>query len=431
MPMKSNTIYIALGIFSKILQMLIVMLITRVVSLEHFGEYELVSAAIVLLFPLLTVGVCDGIFKFCYDSADNLKEIFTRFFAFGFFTLILFSSILISIYGYFYDFVSSIIIFGLICVNFLNEINKQLSKSLGNLVAFGIVELSLNTLFFVSLVLVYFDIINVVDVKGVLTLLLVSNFTVFILSFIALKTGTYIDYPLLLKPRKLRLKPDEFKYSITMMPNTILWWVINASDRYVLYFFMGPISVAIYSVANKFPNLIIAFNRIVMQIWHLKAFSGESNKKHWSTTYITMICCYVIVVPVILFVFDYLFPSEYGSAKLYVPILVLSSIYSGLSSMLGAIFMKSGQVQYALNTTLLSGAVNIVLNLILVPIFGIMGCTVATLISMITLFFSRFRIVRDNFSSEDLGCVSKVYLHIGTLVLSFGFVVTLYLKGGV
>lgn len=64
---------------------------------------------------------------------------------------------------------------------------------------------------------------------------------------------------------------DLIIYSIPMIANGIAWWVITASDRFILQYYEGASSVGIYSVASKIPTLISTFSSVFMQAWIISA----------------------------------------------------------------------------------------------------------------------------------------------------------------
>ncbi|ELB2846148.1 hypothetical protein QNE42_004782, partial [Vibrio alginolyticus] len=161
----------------------------------------------------------------------------------------------------------------------------------------------------------------------------------------------------------------EINYCLLMMPNTILWWVLNASDKFILGYFMGPASVAIYAVATKFPSLITALNRIFMQIWHVYVVGKQSgsNNSGWKPNVALLNAALVMLSLVFYFCFDIVFDSRYDKASEYLQILLIGSYYSVLSSMMGGVYMREKLASHVLLTTLISAVSNIILNFIFIP----------------------------------------------------------------
>ena len=72
----SNTAILGAGTFaSKVLVLLLMPFYTSILSTAEFGTADLISQTANLLIPLAAVGICDGIFRFTLDSAENKKSI--------------------------------------------------------------------------------------------------------------------------------------------------------------------------------------------------------------------------------------------------------------------------------------------------------------------------------------------------------------------
>lgn len=57
------------------------------------------------------------------------------------------------------------------------------------------------------------------------------------------------------------------KYSAPLVPNTICWWVVNSSDRYIILFVLGAAFNGIYSMATKFPTILTTVTSIFYLAW--------------------------------------------------------------------------------------------------------------------------------------------------------------------
>ena len=72
----SNTAILGAGTFaSKVLVLLLMPFYTSILSTAEFGTADLISQTANLLIPLAAVGICDGIFRFTLDSAEDKKKI--------------------------------------------------------------------------------------------------------------------------------------------------------------------------------------------------------------------------------------------------------------------------------------------------------------------------------------------------------------------
>lgn len=85
-----------------------------------------------------------------------------------------------------------------------------------------------------------------------------------------------------------------------------------------------------------------------------------------------------------------LFAGEgFNSAYFYVPMLLLASIFQSFNSFLSSIYEASQKTTHSLISSIIGAVSNIVLNLILIPLMGVMGAAVATMLSYLIVFIYR------------------------------------------
>ena len=93
------------------------------------------------------------------------------------------------------------------------------------------------------------------------------------------------------------------------------------------------------------------------------------------------------------FAFPLLVDSSYNEAYIYIPILVISIYYTNMSNFYGGIFTAYKNTKIMGSTTVVAAIINVGLNLILIPKFGIWAATLSTLISNVIVFaYRRYRL---------------------------------------
>ena len=90
----SNTLLISMGTFgSKILVFLMVRFYTGYLTPSDYSTADLITQTANLLFPLISVGIADGVFRFVMDENSDKRSVFTLGFlcitagAFAFFVI--------------------------------------------------------------------------------------------------------------------------------------------------------------------------------------------------------------------------------------------------------------------------------------------------------------------------------------------------------
>ena len=81
--------------------------------------------------------------------------------------------------------------------------------------------------------------------------------------------------------------------------------------------------------------------------------------------------------------------EAYYEAWEYVPVLVLSVAFFTLAQLLGSLYTTFKKTLMAFVTNLLTAIINVVLNIILIPRFGIQGACITTAVSYLVLWIIR------------------------------------------
>ena len=74
----SNTLLISMGTFgSKILVFLMVRFYTEYLTTSDYSTADLIAQTANLLFPIISLGITEGVFRFTLDSTADKKSVFT------------------------------------------------------------------------------------------------------------------------------------------------------------------------------------------------------------------------------------------------------------------------------------------------------------------------------------------------------------------
>jgi len=227
---------------------------------------------------------------------------------------------------------------------------------------------------------------------GYLMAIILSDLVSTIMLFFIAKLYKFISFSNIDKSTFISM----IKYSLPLIPTTLSVWVINMSDRYILAYILGNEANGLYAIAYKVPTIIIIVVGIFMDAWQISAINEHSTIDRSSfftkvlNVYSSLVFCGAsIIIAFTKIITSVLVSAEFYSAWIYIPVLVLSTVFTCFSTFLGSIYMaekKSGDV---LITTIISAIVNIILNFTLIPVYGIQGAGIATLLSYICMFLIR------------------------------------------
>jgi O-antigen/teichoic acid export membrane protein len=186
------------------------------------------------------------------------------------------------------------------------------------------------------------------------------------------------------------------RYTVPMIPNSLSWWVSNSSDKYMIRAILSASAVGIYSVAYKIPTILTMFTTIfiaALQISSVEDFGSEKSRNFFSNTYKAFsslgIVVSAILIPCSPLIAKILFQNDFFEAWKPSCILIVAFVFNALAGFLGTIYTASKKTGFLFYSTIIAASLNIVLNLILIPIIDIYGAALATLASYACVWLVR------------------------------------------
>jgi O-antigen/teichoic acid export membrane protein len=191
------------------------------------------------------------------------------------------------------------------------------------------------------------------------------------------------------------------RFSIPMIFSTTAWWAMNSIDKYMLIEWYGIGISGLYGVAQKLPTIISVLSGIFIQAWQISAISvhedKESNEFYTNVYKVYEVGLYVAAAAIIFItkpLASVMFQKDYYSAYVFAPILLLSGVYSCLSSFLQSPFVAEKRSGALLKTTLVGLIFNSIANIIFLNYIGPIGATYATMIGFGITWAMRFYMSR-------------------------------------
>lgn len=387
-----NTIIIAIGKLStQVISFLLLPLYTSKLTPSEYGTYDLLVTISTFLLPIITMLMEESMFRFLIDAEDfkAKKKVITAtifYTTVGALVFCLISGIVLAIMKYEYAAVFILFILSNIILGLSNALARGMGKiklySLSNFIL-GASTIVLNIVFIVSLKL---------GVSGLLWSNTIANSATAIIVLLKLHLPQFISK----KDLSRKTLSEMLRYSIPLVPNNLSWIIISLSDRLMLSFMTGIDANGIYSVANKFPNIVYTCYGFFSTAWKESAarILKEDNKSaYYNSIYkdIKFFLKAIVLglIAVMPFAFPILVDSSYGDAYVYIPILVISIYYTNMSNFYGGIFTAYKDTKIMGATTVMAAITNIVINLIFIPKFGIYAATFSTLISNFIVYVYR------------------------------------------
>lgn len=388
--LKSNIVLITVGNFaSKILGFLFIPLYTSVLTTSEYGVADLIVTTVSLLFPIFTLVICEAMMRFALENKDNQNDIWIVglwVWAFGFLALLVLSPLL----NYFQNLAPYKSLLLLYYVSYSLNFNASYFVRGIEKVKLYTVSGILQTFFTIVLNLVFLLGFRI-GLSGYLLSYIISNF----LTSLVLILGSGV-YKTKLSPPKPRLLKEMLMFSIPLIPNQIGWLVNQSADKYFLLAICGTSVMGIYSVAHKIPSILYVLISIFSSAWRISSVDGygtEENAKFYNTIYDKYMTVSFVAASCLIslnkILARLLYANDFYAAYAFVPTLILAVLFNGLGEFIGSIYITYKKTKSLMTTTLIGTAVNIALNMMLIPILGGIGAALATMIGFITLWAIR------------------------------------------
>lgn len=388
----SNTLILSIGTFSsKLLVYFLMPLYTAILSSEQYGTADLITNAANLLIPFCCIGITHGVFRFAADEDENNKVVFSS----GVSVLLLSSAIFLLL-SPFISFIPSfsnyawLIAFYVVSSNF-HTLAKEYIRAKGYMKLYAVqsilgtaLTIAFNLLFLIPMklgVTGYVLSVAVADAVGTLFLIIYAKL--------------YKDFSFKLFS-KSKAK-EMLKYSLPMMPTTVIWWITNVSDRFMVSYICGLSANGLYSAAYKIPTIIALVAGVFNEAWQLSAISESKDREEVSNFFsavferyqaILFLGCSVLI-PFTPLATRILLNESYFTAWTFMPVLLLATVFSSLVTFIGSIYTVKKKTTMSLITAAVGAGLNIILNFLLIPKMGAQGAGIATALSYFAVFVFR------------------------------------------
>lgn len=254
------------------------------------------------------------------------------------------------------------------------------------------------------------------SIGNIINAMLIASFNIFFL--VIIKTGIagyFLSYTLAnficciyafivgnVKEVILNFKLDKelmikmLKYSVVLIPNTFMWWIINSSDRVMITSFIGNSANGIYAISCKIPTLLSTIVTIFNTAWSYSAIKENDSydrDEYNNSVYNGLVMLSVVIGAAMMLVmkpFLAVYVSKmYYKAWMFTPYLVVGCVFLSIASFLGAYYTVNKDSKGFLYSSSVAAAINLALNYLLIPKIGIAGAALATAISYIAVFLYR------------------------------------------
>lgn len=416
--LMKNTIMLAIGnICTKCISFFMLPLYTSILSTSEYGDVDLVSTYVSLLIIIMTLQFEQGVFRFLIDSRNNENKkinyitttIFSIFIVNLIFVILFFPLLKYINYQYTYYLLTWVVIgsFTAILLQIPRGIGENIIYVIGSFIS-GSSNVILNVIFVA--VLRY-------GTGGMLSASVISLLLTTIFLCIKLKLWKYIKISYFDKNCFKNL----VKYSLPLIPSTLCWWIINASDRMIINFALGTVYNGIYAAAYKFPSLFSMISNIFQLSWTESA-SENVNDSGRDKFYDQILnkaikfysSCNIFIISVLPFIFNFLIKKDFAVSYYYIPILMTAALFHSIASLYGSIYFAFKKTNEVALTTVVSAIINIVINIMFIYVIGLYAAAISSVLAYFAIIIIRHidlgKEVKINISKKYLFCETFIYV---------------------
>lgn len=404
----SNTLTFAIGSFSsKILVILLIPIYTNALSQNELGVTDLLTQIANWAIPIASMTIAEAVIRFGLDKAYDKKAVFTLgnlvcLSGLGVFAVLMF---IVNLTGLARNYLGSygVLLYLYIFMSSMKTLYSTYVRAMEKVRLFafnGIITTFFTLLFNVMFFTIFPKNYAFFGLGGIfsspvakyLLAIILSDFISIVFMTLACKLWKHFD----IKCCSGDLLRTMLQYSIPLIPSQLLWLITNSSDSFMTTYILGEGSNGVLSAAYKIPNIVSTVYLMFGQAWNMSAISENGSKDrdnfyekvfdfNQSLIYILAGGCLLIIQPLTRIWIG----KEFQDCVNYSPILIYSTIFSCFTTFMGSIYIATKMTKRSLFTSLISGVVNVGLNLILIPKIGLYGPAVSTVAAYFAVFIVR------------------------------------------
>ena len=393
--LKGSSILVISSMCLKAMNFFLLPLYTKYLPAESLGISDSVTNLTGLILPLFTLGLESAFSAFYFEKAEpeRGKKVFstlsTMFLLLGLLaaSMSVFAKPLSELLFNGPQYQSIVVMaFGSLAIN-LWYLPYSLELRMKNrMLAFGIANIAAS-LSMILLNILFVAVLQMKEQALVLSSLLSNGLQLLILFLFVRQVPKRADMD-------KKLLKDMLKFSLPLVPMSVLNWVLAISDRYVLLAYHGESVVGIYGIAMRFVTVLNVLISAVAMAYTTFAFQtreeeGAKRKYYYvfqTESLLLLGMCFTISFfgkeVIQLMSSD---PEYYAAAEPLRDLLFAQAIYA-MSNVVGyGINFAKRSVYYLLSVSA-GVALNLGLNLILIPEYGMKAAALTTLLGYLLVF---------------------------------------------
>ena len=400
-----NTVIFSIGNFgAKFFSLFLNNLYTKHINPSGLYAKDLLEHLVGFLLPIFTFSLTEAVIRYGLDNKYDKKQIFTTaggitFIGFAFMLPVVpflhMIPILSPITGY------TTLLFIYVCTSALRALCAHFVRA-RNMVTLFSIDGMLTTMTLFIFNIVFISHLGM-GVRGFMISTILSDTCSIIFLFISARLGRFVDINSFSKP----LGRSMLKFSLPLIPTTVIWGITGFADELFIgnmdssnNSFLGEQAAGIYTAATKIPNIISMLSTIFLNAWNMSAImenDSEDRNRFYSNVYeayeailfVGSAALILFIKPVSAILINYSQYPEYRNSYLYTPLLIAAAVFTCMNLFLAGIYTATKNTKNAFFTISIVAVINIILNIELIPAWGVQGAAFATFLSYLLCYCIR------------------------------------------
>jgi O-antigen/teichoic acid export membrane protein len=220
------------------------------------------------------------------------------------------------------------------------------------------------------------------------------------------------------------------KYNLPLLPHYLSATVLSSADRIMIEHITGPGDAGIYNLAYSVALIMTIFNTALMQTlspWMYQKIKDKKIKDIENIAYTSLLMIGAVNILLILFapeIISIFAPKEYYAAVWAIPPVVMSVYFMYSYNLFAKFAFYYEKTNFVMIASIVGAFLNVVLNYLMIPIFGFVAAAYTTLICYMIFSFVHYLFMQkvcSEYCDGEMPYNTKIILIITTVFLILGF----------
>lgn len=230
-----------------------------------------------------------------------------------------------------------------------------------------------------------------------------------------------------------------FRFAIPLIPSVLMAWVLSLSDRYILLYYYGDSTVGLYGIGARFVNLLNVVINGIATAYTTFAFEskddGDASVKYYYIFNIVSALLMLISFTISMFskeIVAIMTDHAYYSSYVIIRDMMFGQVLYAMTTIVSYGIMFKKKSIYSLISVSVGAAINILLNMIFIPRYGLNAAAMTTLIGylinlMVSYYFSeKFYPCNYGMKKTAITCVLAYFVAMMSLEIPVTFRIGLW-----